>query len=63
MTVDTKQREKVITDVNNKLGELNDSHKKRKDSLETRTVLLKFLLEFKISGVVAQTINQSSKKW
>ena len=49
--------------------EMNDhvlsyhSHKKRKDSLETRSVLLIFLLELKISGVAVQSIHQNIKKW
>ena len=39
------------------------SHKKRKDSLETRVVLLIFSLELGISGVAVQSIYQNSKKW
>ena len=39
------------------------SHKKQKDSLETRAVLLKLWLEFEISGVAVQKINQNSEKW
>ena len=39
------------------------SHKKRKNSLETQAVLLIFSLELEISGVVVQSIHQSSKKW
>ena len=39
------------------------SQKKRKDSLETRTVLLIFSLELEISGVAVQSIHQNSKKW
>ena len=39
------------------------SHKKRKDSLETRAVLLIFLLELEISGVAVQSIHQNSEKW
>ena len=42
---------------------INHSHKKRKDSLETRTVLLIFLLELEISGVAVQSIQQNSEKW
>ena len=42
---------------------LNHSHKKRKDSLETRTVLLIFSLELEISGLAVQSIHQNSKKW
>ena len=38
-------------------------HKKRKDSPETRAVLLIFSLELEISGVAAQSIYQNSKKW
>ena len=39
------------------------SHKKRKDSLETRAVLLTFFLELGISGVAVQSIHQNSEKW
>ena len=39
------------------------SHKKRKDSLETRAVLLIFSLELEISGVAVQSIHQNSEKW
>ena len=39
------------------------SHKKRKDSLETQVILLMFLLELEIFGVVVQSILQNSKKW
>ena len=39
----------------------NHSHKKRKDSLETRTVLLIFFLELEISGVAVQGIHQTAK--
>ena len=39
----------------------HQSHKKRKDSLETRVVLLIFLLELEISGVAVQIIHQNSK--
>ena len=39
------------------------SHKKRKDSLETRAALLIFSLELEISGVVVQSIHQKSEKW
>ena len=39
------------------------SHKKRKDSLETRFVLLISSLELEISGVATQSIHQNSKKW
>ena len=40
-----------------------NSHKKRKDSLETQAVLLVFLLELEISGVAVQGIHQNSEKW
>ena len=39
------------------------SHKKRKDSLESRTVFLIFSLELKISGVAVQSVHQNSDKW
>ena len=40
------------------------SHKKRrKDSRETRAVLLTFSLELEISGVAVQRIHQNSQKW
>ena len=42
---------------------LNHSHKKRKDSLETRAVLSIFFLELEISGVAVQGIDQNSEKW
>ena len=38
------------------------SHKKRKDSLETRVALFIFLLELEISGVDVQSIHQNSEK-
>ena len=41
----------------------NHSYKKRKDSLETRAVLLIFSLELKKSGVAIQSIHQDSEKW
>ena len=41
----------------------NHSHKKRKDTLETRAVLLVFSLELEISGVATQGIHQNSEKW
>ena len=41
----------------------NHSHKKRKDRLETRAVLLRFLLKLKISGVALQSIHQNSEEW
>ena len=39
------------------------SHKKRKDNLETRAVLLIISLELEISGVAVQRIHQNSEKW
>ena len=42
--------------------ELNHSHKKQKDSLETWAVLLLFLLELEMSGVAVQSIHQNSEK-
>ena len=42
---------------------LYHSHKKRKDSLETRTVLLIFSPELEIFGVAVQSIHQNSEKW
>ena len=42
---------------------LKHSHKKRKDNLETRAVLLIFPLEIEISGETVQSIHQNSKKW
>ena len=38
------------------------SQKKRKDSLETRVILLIFSPELEISGVVLQQIHQNGKK-
>ena len=46
-----------------RLISLKHSHKKRKDSLETRAVLLIFPLEIEISGEAVQSIHQNSKKW
>ena len=40
----------------------NYSHKNRKDSLETRAVLLIFSLELEISGVAVQRKHPNSKK-
>ena len=42
---------------------INHSHKKRKDSLETRAVLSKLFLELEIYGVAVQCIHQNSEKW
>ena len=39
-----------------------DIRKKRKDSLETRAILLIFVFEHKMFGVVVQRIHQYSKK-
>ena len=39
---------------------LKNSHKKRKDSLETRVVLLIFFLELEISGVAVEGIHQTA---
>ena len=41
----------------------NHSHKKRKDSLETRAALLIFSPELEIFGVDVQSIHQNSQKW
>ena len=38
------------------------SHKKRKDSLEKRAVLLIFWLALEISGVVVQRVHQNSEQ-
>ena len=40
---------------------LHHSHKKRKDSLETRAVLLIFSLQLEISAVAVQSIHQNSE--
>ena len=40
-----------------------NSHRKRKDSLETRAALLIFLLELEMSGVAVQRIHQNSANW
>ena len=48
---------------NNTYRRYKHNHKKRKDSLETRAVLLIFLLELEIFGVAIQSIHQNSKKW
>ena len=42
---------------------LEHSHKKQKDSLETRAVVLIISLELETSGVAMQSIHQNSKKW
>ena len=41
---------------------LQHNHKKLKNSLETRAVLLVFWLELEISGVAVQEIHRNSKK-
>ena len=43
------------------LSRFEHSHKKRKDSLETRAVLLIFSFELEISGVAVQSIHQTAK--
>ena len=48
--------------LSHKFAPLQHSHKKRKDSLETRAVLLVFWLELEISGVAVQEIHQNSEK-
>ena len=47
----------------NKKATLKHFHKKRKDSLETRAILLIFFLELTISGVAVQGIHENSGKW
>ena len=42
---------------------LEHSDKKRKDTLETRAVVLIISLELEISGVAIQSIHQNSKNW
>ena len=42
---------------------LEHSHKKRKDSLETRAALLIVSLELEISRVAVQSIHPNSEKW
>ena len=39
------------------------THKKRKDNLEMRAVLLIFSLKLEISQEAVQSIHQNSKKW
>ena len=43
--------------------EFHHSQKKRKDSLETRAILLIFSIEREIYGVAVQSIHQNSEKW
>ena len=45
------------------LNSWHHSHKKQKDGLETRAVLLIFSLELEISGVAIERIHQTSEKW
>ena len=47
--------------MNESLSLLKPSHKKRKDSPETRAVLLIFFLELVISGVAVQGTYQNSE--
>ena len=44
-------------------GYFEHSHKKRKDSLEKRAILLIFLLELEICGAAVQSIHQNREKW
>ena len=39
------------------------SHKKQKNTLDTRALLWIFSLELEISGVAVQSIHQNIKKW
>ena len=48
--------------LSHKFAVLQHNHKKRKNTLETRAVLLVFWLEFEISGVAVQEIHRNSKK-
>ena len=48
--------------LSHKFAALQHIHRKRKDSLETRTALLVFWLELEISGVAAPEIHQNSEK-
>ena len=48
-----------MKDINN----LYHSHKKRKDSLETRVVVLIFSLELEMPGVTVQSIHENIEKW
>ena len=51
----------TVTDISS--CKVKHSPKKRKDSLETRVVLLIFSIELKISGLAVQGIHQNSEKW
>ena len=53
----------LVKEIENTSTSFKHSHKKWKDSLETRAVLLIFYLELEISGLAVQRIDQSSKKW
>ena len=55
--------ETTCSNVTIKTPVLNHSHKKRKDSLEKRAVLLIYLLELEIYGVAVQKIHKNSQKW
>ena len=48
--------------LSHKFAALQHSHKKRKDSLETRAILLVFWLKREISGLALQEIHQKSEK-
>ena len=48
--------------LSHKFAVLQHDHKKWKNCLETRTVLLVFWLELEISGVAVQEIHRNSKK-
>ena len=50
------------TRLSHKFAILQHSHKKRKDSLETRAVLLVYWLQLESSGVAVQEIHQNSEK-
>ena len=52
----------IYNDPDIKTSVQEHSHK-HKGSLETRAVLMIFLLECEISGVVVQSIHQSSEEW
>ena len=52
----------IYNDPDIKTSVQEHSHK-HKGSLETRAVLMIFLLEREISGVVVQSIHQSSEEW
>ena len=48
--------------LSHKFAILQHSHKKRKDSLETRAVLLVYWLQLESSGVAVQEIHRNSEK-